>query len=121
MLKPKSESSDELEQMTADKRASYEKAVAEEKLARRENARYGRESAKRLKEERQQIADLITRLRCIRQASGVSLNELETRTGISKSSLSRLENSVAPNPTLLTLQRYAAAVGVTLKHDVVEG
>lgn len=44
-----------------------------------------------------------------------ALTELEARTGIRKSVLSRLENSKAPIPTLATLQRYAFAIGVPLE------
>ena len=36
------------------------------------------------------------------------------RTGMSREALSRLENHRAPNPTVRTLARYAAAVGLEL-------
>ncbi len=119
MLNPKPESNSKIGKMTAEKRARYRQAVAEEEAGKRENVLGARDIAKRLKGERKQIAGLVAQLREIRQAGGVSLSELESRTGISKSSLSRLENSVAPNPTLLTLHRYAAAMGVVLKHDLI--
>jgi transcriptional regulator with XRE-family HTH domain len=57
-------------------------------------------------------------LREAREAENVSLAELEKRTGIRKSALSRLENSNAPNPTLATLQRYAEALGKRLAVSV---
>lgn len=49
-----------------------------------------------------------------RQSQGVTLQELETRTGISRGALSRLENDPTPNPTVRTLQRIASALGKSL-------
>ena len=71
--------------------------------------RSARPVAQRLKDERKVFAGLVAKLRMARGKAGVSLSELESRTGITKSSLSRLENSAAPNPTLITLHRYASA------------
>jgi transcriptional regulator with XRE-family HTH domain len=42
------------------------------------------------------------------------LTDMLERTGISREALSRLENHEAPNPTVRTLARYAAAVGLEL-------
>ncbi len=113
MLTP--ESKRKLVKMTTEQRRVYERAMAEEMAAKDENVAAARAVAKRLKDERKPIAEVVAQLRTAREKAGVSLNELETRTGISKSSLSRLENSAAPNPTLRTLQRYADAIGITLK------
>ena len=46
-----------------------------------------------------------------RQAQGVTLQELQDRTGIGRGALSRLENEPDPNPTIHTLQRIAGALG----------
>ena len=104
--------------MTAEARSKYKHAVAEEMAARDENIAAARGIAKRLKAERKVIAELVVRLRQAREKAGVSLNEMEARTGMQKSSLSRLENSAAPNPTLLTLHRYAAAIGMAISHQL---
>lgn len=53
----------------------------------------------------------VAALKAERQAQGVSLGQLEKRTGISKSVLSRLENDPNPNPTVTTLLRIAEALG----------
>lgn len=53
-------------------------------------------------------------LKAERQALGLSLTDIEQRTGIGRAALSRLENEAEPNPTLLTLTRYADAVGKQL-------
>jgi DNA-binding XRE family transcriptional regulator len=50
-------------------------------------------------------------LRKAREDAGLSLTDVETRTGIDKATLSRLETGKQPNPTVDTLVRYAAAVG----------
>jgi DNA-binding XRE family transcriptional regulator len=50
-------------------------------------------------------------LREERHAQGVTLSQLQERTGITRGALSRLENDPEPNPTLNTLRRYAAALG----------
>src|SRR5574341_767947 len=50
-------------------------------------------------------------LKAERVKQGLSLSEMKERTGIERSTLSRLENQAAANPTINTLTRYAAAVG----------
>ncbi|MFO0918356.1 MAG: helix-turn-helix transcriptional regulator [Planctomycetaceae bacterium] len=57
-------------------------------------------------------------LKAWRLMQKVSLTELAERTGIAKSNLSALENNPAPNVTLLTLVRYAKALGKELRISV---
>jgi DNA-binding Xre family transcriptional regulator len=54
-------------------------------------------------------------LKALRVMQKVSLSELAERTGIAKSNLSSLENNPKPNVTLLTLVRYARALGKELR------
>lgn len=49
-----------------------------------------------------------------REAAGLTLAEVSRRCGIDQPALSRLENGRNKNPTLDTLWRYAAAVGLRL-------
>jgi len=114
MLKP--ESRKNLPAMCAEAIEKYRRAVAEEAATKNENVAASRAIAVELKAQRKVISDLVARLRVARETAGVSLNELQSRTGIQKSSLSRLENSTAPNPTMLTLHRYAAAIGLSWEH-----
>ena len=51
------------------------------------------------------------RLRRERQAQGLSLSDVERRSGIGRAALSRLENETELNPTVVTLTRYAEALG----------
>jgi DNA-binding phage protein len=59
--------------------------------------------------------DVVARLKEERERRGLSLADILERTGMSREALSRLENNAAPNPTLRTLARYAAAVGLELR------
>ena len=49
-----------------------------------------------------------------RKATGLTQKQLSERTGIAQGDISRLENGNA-NPSLSTLKRLAAAMGMTLK------
>jgi DNA-binding phage protein len=50
-------------------------------------------------------------LKAERLKKGLSLSDMKERTGIERSTLSRLENNAEANPTVNTLTRYADAVG----------
>jgi hypothetical protein len=96
---------------TPELQARWEKAVAEaeaekdeiiaDALARREQRR--RTAA--------QLTQTFQLLRDERERQGLSLSDIQERTGIDRSALSRLENADDPNPTIATLQRYAEALG----------
>ncbi|MGA2621869.1 MAG: helix-turn-helix transcriptional regulator [Thermoguttaceae bacterium] len=60
------------------------------------------------------VRDALKFLKAERQAQGLSLSDVEERTGIGRSALSRLENETEPNPTVVTLTRYAEALGKKL-------
>ncbi|WP_417731218.1 helix-turn-helix domain-containing protein [Rosistilla oblonga] len=100
--------------MSDDERVAFQQAVAQERAARSENVAAAAQTAARLRSEAELSRQTMTLLKNARVAAGVSLSEMEARTGMQKSALSRLENNAAPNPTLATLQRYAVAVGKRL-------
>lgn len=108
MLKPKTTKSP---RMTAEERQRFEQAVREEQAAKAENVEAAGALLPRLMADCEQAVAIVRQFREAREAAGISLAELQQRTGIRKSVLSRLENSKAPNPTLATLQRYAEALG----------
>lgn len=60
------------------------------------------------------LRDAFTLLKAEREARGLSLSDLEERSGIGRAALSRLENEAEPNPTIVTLTRYAEALGKRL-------
>jgi DNA-binding Xre family transcriptional regulator len=107
--------------MTADERQRFEQALAEEQAAKAANVEAAKEVLPRLIADCEQAADIVRQLREARETAGVSLAELEQRTGIRKSVLSRLENSKAPNPTLATLQRYCEALGKRVIFSIEDG
>jgi transcriptional regulator with XRE-family HTH domain len=69
---------------------------------------------------RREVGQAVTELRAERERLGLSLADVEERSGLRRSVLSRLENDRTANPTMLTLQRYAAALGLTM-HATVAG
>ncbi|MFZ5829385.1 MAG: helix-turn-helix domain-containing protein [Planctomycetota bacterium] len=60
------------------------------------------------------VRDALKLLKAERQAMGLSLADIEQKSGIGRAALSRLENEREPNPTVLTLTRYAEALGKQL-------
>lgn len=57
---------------------------------------------------------LIAELKAARTRQAISLAGIKQRTGMSRESVCALENTEHPNPTLVTLLRYADAVGVRI-------
>jgi DNA-binding XRE family transcriptional regulator len=64
--------------------------------------------------EYRQLRPLVEEIKRAREATGLTLAEVCRRCGIDQPALSRLENGHNKNPTLDTLWRYAAAVGLRL-------
>jgi DNA-binding Xre family transcriptional regulator len=55
----------------------------------------------------------IAKLRALREANGVSLAEMASRTGMTRGNIARLESQ--KNATLRTLERYAEGLGCVLE------
>ena len=64
-----------------------------------------------LKKEGTPLRQVLAALRAERERQGLSLADIQERTGIDRAALSRLETNEDANPTLTTLERYAEAVG----------
>jgi transcriptional regulator with XRE-family HTH domain len=56
-----------------------------------------------------------------RERRGLGLADMMGLTGMSRESISRLENDPAPNPTMLTFARNAAALGLEPRFSVKKG
>ena len=65
------------------------------------------------------LKGVMTLLKAVRKAQGVTLDEIASRTGIQKASLSRLESNAESNVTINTLYRIAAALDYDLQVSVV--
>jgi ribosome-binding protein aMBF1 (putative translation factor) len=63
---------------------------------------------------------VVGELRKAREAHGLSLADVQERTGIDRSALCRIESGENGNPTVNTLIRYARAVGRTINVVLVE-
>ena len=64
--------------------------------------------------EYRELRPFVEGIKHAREAAGLTLAEVSRRCGIDQPALSRLENGHNKNPTLDTLWRYAAAVGLRL-------
>jgi DNA-binding Xre family transcriptional regulator len=60
------------------------------------------------------LTDAVRLLKAERIRQGLSLTDVQKRTGIDPPNLSRLENDTEANPTVATLTRYADALGKKL-------
>jgi DNA-binding Xre family transcriptional regulator len=105
--------------------AKMRKAIAEEEQP--EVIAANREKGKQLKTQKapqsshetisasqQVLASLLKE----KEAQQISLSDLEARTGIGRSNLSRLWNNPAPNVTLETVERIASALNCRLQITV---
>jgi DNA-binding phage protein len=115
----------------------YREATAEEKERHTRIREHIQEELTDIKQRaKQQLAEAMQRgiamqhtmsvLKAERMKKGLSLADMKERTGIERSTLSRLENHEEANPTVNTLIRYAEAVGkkmfiVFVDADDVEG
>lgn len=63
---------------------------------------------------------VVGELRREREAQGLSLRDIQQRTGIERSAINRLENAENVNPTINTLTRYARALGLRIDIRLAE-
>ena len=105
--------------LTPEEASRLEGARQEAEDNRDEILREGRVAKQAWLAMRRDVDEVIRCLREERKRLGLSLADVEARSGLRRSALSRLENDKNANPTLLTLQRYAAALGATLRTNLV--
>jgi DNA-binding XRE family transcriptional regulator len=65
--------------------------------------------------QREKLLGVLEQLKLKRQNAGLSLADISSRTGMSRSAISNLENGKRKNPTFETVLRYADAVGFGLE------
>ena len=101
--------------LTPEMEERVRKAIAEEERPEvvAANKARGRKVFEEVEERRRDFADVVIALKEAREARGLSLQDLCDRTGITRASLSLLENGKG-NPTMSTLKRVAEAIGVEL-------
>ncbi len=103
-----------LRDLTPDEAARLATARQEAEARREEILREGRVTKQAWRAMRREVSEVVAQLRAERERLGLSLADIEARSGLRRSALCRLENDENANPTLLTLQRYAAALGATV-------
>ena len=98
-------------ELTPEEKQRWSQAVKETESEKKEILAKGR----RVKAARDRVnvavREAMQALKRERQAQGLSLSDVEKRTGIGRAALSRLENETELNPTVVTLTRYAEALG----------
>ncbi len=67
-----------------------------------------------VKAKRAELADIFTSLKAEREKQGLSLADMSDRCGMAREVIYRLESLQSPNPTIGTIQRYAAALGLEI-------
>src|SRR4051812_29328897 len=67
-----------------------------------------------------ELTRLVAHIKREREHKGLSLTDVSEASGLTRPALSRIENGWNANPTLDTLFRYAAAVGLHVELSAVE-
>lgn len=98
-------------------------AIAEEREAMEDNQALGRKLRQEREQRRKQTTEalrvVLDGLAQLRQEQNLSLDQLEELTGITCGNLSRLWNSPAPQVTIDTLERIAAALNHSVRIELV--
>ncbi len=102
---------------TPEEKARWEKSVAETEAEKEEILQKGRAA---LAAHRTAL-QMLNQLKSERERRGLSLADMMRLTGMSRESISRLENDPKPNPTMLTFARYAEALGLELHFSAKSG
>lgn len=103
--------------LTAEEAAKYRRIREQVEAEKPEmTARIRREIA-----EARRLAEVFQELKKIREAQGLTLAEVQDRTGIDRSTLSKLETGERENYTLETILRYADAVGKQVLVTLADG
>ena len=102
---------------TPEEKRRWKKAVVETENERDEILKQGRIVLGAHRVARQMLHELKQE----RERRGLSLADMMRLTGMSRESISRLENDPAPNPTMLTFARYAAALQLGLQFSAKSG
>ena len=108
-------------ELTAEERNRLALARKEVEAARAEILVEGRIRKEAWEAMRQDAQSAIAKLKAERERRGLSLADVEASSGLKRSALSRLENDPTANPTMLTLQRYALALGMSVATKVQTG
>lgn len=100
--------------LTAEERKRVTAARAEVETEKADIRRQAKQYKKEADEARATLQEAMQMLKAERIGQGLSLADIQERTGIERPNLSKLENEAEANPTIATLMRYADALGKRL-------
>jgi hypothetical protein len=106
--------------LTAEERARVTEVRRLVEGEREDILRRGREILAEQRGKNAALRDVSRLLKAERLSQGLTLAEVQQRSGIDPPALSRLENDADANPTLATLTRYAEALGKQLVVALVD-
>jgi predicted transcriptional regulator len=101
-------------ELTPEEKERWQRAIEETEREKEDIIAEGRRVKAARTRVKVAVRDALKLLKAERQAQGLSLSDVEKRTGIGRAALSRLENETEPNPTVVTVTRYAEALGKKL-------
>ena len=105
---------------TPESLSRWQQALKEEEAGKAANIAYAKELLLEYKQAQSELARTAELLKSERESQGLTLAEVQDRTGISRAALCRLENLVDANPTIATLNRIAEALGKQLVVGLVD-
>lgn len=98
-------------ELTPDEKARHAEGLAEAEADKEEILSLAKHFRAARREGAAALEQALRLLRSEREQQGLSLSDIQERTGIAKSNLSRLETDEHANPTIATLANYAEALG----------
>lgn len=101
-------------ELTSEERARVTVARAEVEQDKAEFLRKAKQYKQEVDAARATLQEALRMLKEERINQGLSLADIQERTGIERPNLSKLENEAEANPTIATLMRYAEALGKRL-------
>ena len=107
-------------ELTAEQKARRETTLAWADENRDKILARGRQLRSTADAQRVSLREAFRLLKAERERQGMSLNDLEAKTGINKPALSRLENAEENNSTVSTLCRIAEALGKSITIQLVD-
>jgi len=117
-MKKKPSSERVVRELSSDEQQLVTRAREETEANRDQILAEGRLRKRALELSRGQVHRTLATLKAKRESLGMSLVDVQQKSGLKPSAISRLENDPDANPTLLTLQRYASAVGMMVVTEV---
>lgn len=103
-----------IEKSSPERTARWKRALAEVEQEKSELMAAGRKLMAEHRKESSERAEIFQQLHTKRESQGLSLQDISDRTGMTRESISRLENLAGVNDTFDTAQRYAQALGLQI-------